>query len=104
MGLHRLRIKVFPIALGPLGASTIPAPALPMPTAVTIDLMEPVLWPDLDPPAADDDGGWSPVLRGGHELLQRTLDRLRVEDRHPVRQGWSRLPWWYRTATPVVWA
>ncbi|MGO9027737.1 MAG: 1-acyl-sn-glycerol-3-phosphate acyltransferase [Acidimicrobiales bacterium] len=91
LGLDRLRIKVFPILLGPLGVTSVLAPPLPMPAEVTVEFMPPMDWSALGPGAADDDD----VVRGCYEeitgAMQATLDRLRAEKPHPVLRGWSHL-------------
>ncbi len=91
LGLNRLRIKVFPILLGPFGVTSILAPPLPMPSAVTIEFMAPIDWSDLGPAAADDDAVVDTCNEEITSAMQATLDHLHSEHPHPVLQGWSHL-------------
>jgi 1-acyl-sn-glycerol-3-phosphate acyltransferase len=92
LGLNRLRIKVFPILMGPpLGLTSMLAPPLPMPAAITVEFLPALDWSSYGPEAADDDA----VVAGCYEeitnSMQATLDRLRTERSHPVLRGWSNL-------------
>ncbi len=91
LGLHRLRINVFPLFLGPLGLTTVLTPPPPMPSAITVEFLPPLDWSHLGPAAADDEE----VVAGCYEeitaLMQAGLDRLHAEERHPVLRGWSNL-------------
>jgi 1-acyl-sn-glycerol-3-phosphate acyltransferase len=91
LGLNKLRIKVFPIVLGPFGVSSILTPPLPMPAAVTVEFMAPIDWSSLGPAAADDDA----VVDGCYEqittAMQATLDRLHADHPYPLLRGWARL-------------
>jgi 1-acyl-sn-glycerol-3-phosphate acyltransferase len=91
LGLDRLRIKVFPIILGPLGVTSILTPPLPMPSAVTIEFMAPIDWSALGPAAADDEAVVGACYKEVTSAMQATLDRLHTEHPHPVLRGWSRL-------------
>ena len=91
LGLHRLRVKVFPILLGPLGISSILTPPLPMPAAVTIEFMPPLDWSALGPEAAEDDTVVDACYEEITSAMQGTLDRLHAEQPHPVRRGLSHL-------------
>jgi hypothetical protein len=77
LGLNKLRIKVFPIVLGPFGVSSILTPPLPMPAAVTVEFMTPIDWSSMGPATADDD---DTVVDACYEqitsAMQATLDRL----------------------------
>ncbi|MDE3087544.1 MAG: 1-acyl-sn-glycerol-3-phosphate acyltransferase [Acidobacteriota bacterium] len=89
LGLDRLRIKVFPLVLSPLGVS--PILTLPMPSAVTVEFLDPVDWSGHGPAAADDD---ALVARCYEELtttMQSALERLHAERGHPVVRGWWNL-------------
>jgi 1-acyl-sn-glycerol-3-phosphate acyltransferase len=91
LGLPRLRIKVFPILLGPLGFSSILTPPLPMPAAITIEFMPPLDWSALGPGAADDEAVIDACYQHITSAMQSTLDRLHAEQPHPVLRGWSHL-------------
>ncbi len=91
LGLNRLRIKVFPILLGPFGVSSILTPPPPMPAAVTVEFMAPIDWTGLGPAAADDDDAVEACYKEITCAMQATLDRLHAENPHPVLRGWSRL-------------
>lgn len=91
LGLKRLRIKVFPILLGPFGITSVLTPPLPMPSAVTVEFMPPFDWSDLGPDAADDDAVVAACFEEITSAMQATLDRLHAEQPHPVLRGWSRL-------------
>jgi 1-acyl-sn-glycerol-3-phosphate acyltransferase len=86
LGLGGLRIKVFPIMVGPpFGLDTFLTPPLPLPSAVTVEFL---------PPMHFECPGGSP---GSHEIeaasaevtaaMQQALDRLSRERPHPVRDG-----------------
>jgi len=92
LGLNRLRINVFPLLVGPpFGLTSILAPPLPMPAAITVEFLPALEWSRYGAGAADDDD----VVAGCYEeithAMQSALDRLRVERRHPVLRGWSNL-------------
>ncbi|MGP0110339.1 MAG: 1-acyl-sn-glycerol-3-phosphate acyltransferase [Acidimicrobiales bacterium] len=91
LGLARLRIKVFPILLGPLGVTSALMPPLPMPAEVTVEFMAPLDWSAFGPDAANDED----VVRACYNeitgAMQATLDRLHAEKPHPVLRGWSQL-------------
>ena len=91
LGLSALRIKVFPILLGPLGVTTVLTPPLPLPSAVTVAFLPPITWPDLGPEAAEDH---ATVRRCADEVvavMQAALDGLAADCPHPVRRGVGRL-------------
>ena len=85
--LHRLRIQVFPILLAPYGLTTAVIPPLPMPSVVTVEFLPPLDWSAYGPDAADDEE----VVAGCYEeisrVMQAALDRLHVQDPHPVMRG-----------------
>jgi len=91
LGLHKLRIKVFPVMLGPFGISSILTPPLPMLAAVTVEFMAPIDWSALGPDAADDDDVVDACYKEITSAMQATLDRLHAEHPHPVLRGWSSL-------------
>ena len=91
LGLGKLRIKVFPILLGPFGVQSILTPPLPMPAAVTVEFMAPMDWGAFGPESASDDE----VVRACYDEItsgmQATMDRLHAEDPHPLLRGVSQL-------------
>ena len=88
LGLGALRIKVFPIMLGPpFGLTTALLPPPPLPSSITVEFLPPIDWSGLGPAAADD-----PVVvaRCADEVtgaMQAALDRLSRERAHPLRRG-----------------
>jgi len=85
VGFDRLRIKVFPIVLGPpWGLAPAQLPTWPLPAKVTVRICEPLRWPDLGPEAADDPD----VVRHCYEevlgRMQANLDELVATLPHPV--------------------
>jgi 1-acyl-sn-glycerol-3-phosphate acyltransferase len=91
LGLHRLRIKVFPILLGPFGLTTILTPPLPMPSAITLEFLSPVDWTSYGPEAADDEAVVAACYEEITAVMQRALDRLHAQNPHPVIRGWCNL-------------
>ncbi|MGO8869843.1 MAG: 1-acyl-sn-glycerol-3-phosphate acyltransferase [Acidimicrobiales bacterium] len=91
LGLHRLRIKVFPILLGPFGITSILVPPLPQPSAITVEFLPPLDWSGLGPEAAADESIVDACYREITGAMQAALDRLHAERPHPVLCGWSRL-------------
>ena len=89
LGLERLRIKVFPIVLGPLGVSSILT--LPMPSAVTVEFLAPIDWSGRGPEAAEDDAVVDACYDEITGVMQEALDRLHAERPHPLRRGISSL-------------
>ena len=55
LGLHRLRIQVFPIFLAPFGLTTVLTPPLPMPSSITVEFLPPLDWSAYGPESADDE-------------------------------------------------
>jgi 1-acyl-sn-glycerol-3-phosphate acyltransferase len=91
LGLHRLRINVFPLFLTPLGPTTVLAPPLPMPSAVTVSFLPALDWSHLGPEAADDEAVVSACYEEITAVMQAELDRLHAVEPHPVLRGWSNL-------------
>ena len=94
LGLGGLRIKVFPIMVGPpFGLATMLNPPLPLPSSVTVEFLPPITFDGLAPVDAED----REVVRACAEevtaAMQAALDRLRVERAHPVRRGFTSLVW-----------
>ena len=91
LGLGALRIKVFPIMLGPLGLTTVLTPPPPIPSSVTVEVLPPVDWSTLGPDAAQDP---DVVERCANEvigIMQSALDRLSTARAHPVFRGLGNL-------------
>jgi 1-acyl-sn-glycerol-3-phosphate acyltransferase len=92
LGLDRLRIKVFPILMGPpFGLTSILAPPLPMPAAITVEFLPALDWSTYGPAAADDDDAVADCYEEVTTAMQSTLDRLRRDRPHPVLRGVSNL-------------
>ena len=87
LGLHRLRIHVFPILLAPYGLTTAVVPPLPMPSAVTVDVLPPLDWSVHGPGAADDEDVVDRCYEEICGVMQSALDRLHAQDPHPVVRG-----------------
>ncbi len=91
LGLGALRIKVFPILLGPFGLTTVLAPPLPLPSSITVEFLPPIDWSGLGPEAADDVAVVEKCAGQVIDAMQSALDRLRAERPHPVRRGFTNL-------------
>jgi 1-acyl-sn-glycerol-3-phosphate acyltransferase len=92
LGLNRLRIKVFPLALGPpLGVTTMLFPPLPLPSAVTLEFLPALDWSGLGAGAAGDPEAVERCFEEVVATMQAALDRLRRENPHPLLRGCSRL-------------
>jgi len=91
LGLGRLRIKAFPILVGPWGVTSVLARPPPMPSAVTVEFMPPLDWSALGPDAADDEKVVATCYSEITGAMQATLDRLHAEQPHPVLRGLSGL-------------
>jgi 1-acyl-sn-glycerol-3-phosphate acyltransferase len=90
IGIDRLRIKVFPIVLGPpFGVNMILT--LPMPSAITVEFLPPIDWSGLGPEAAEDDETVEKCFEEVVGTMQAGFDRLREQNPHPVLRGWSKL-------------
>jgi len=80
------RIKVMPIVFGPpFGVVPGGVPTLPLPTKITVELLEPIDWSRrYGPEAATDDD----IVRACYdeltETMQEALDRLAAERRFPI--------------------
>jgi len=86
LGLQRLHINVFPILLGPLGLTSILAPPLPLPSAITVQFLAPLHWNERGyrPESEADVGACYEEITN---TMQATLDQLRAGNPHPVRRG-----------------
>jgi len=88
IGLGGLRIKVFPILVGPpFGLATVLNPPLPLPSSITVEFLPPVTFVGLGPADADDRevvGRCATEVTGA---MQVALEGLRVERPHPVIRG-----------------
>jgi len=92
LGLNLLRIKVFPILLGPpFGVNSFLTPPLPLPAAITVDFLPPIDWTHLGPEGADDEEVVEHCYGEITALMQATLDRLHAEHPHPLLRGVTHL-------------
>jgi hypothetical protein len=68
---------VFPIVLGfPFGVTSIVVPFVPLPTQVTVEVLEPMEWSRYGKAAADDDAIVQRCYRDITTKMQRELDVL----------------------------
>ena len=104
LGLHRLRIQVFPVMLAPYGLATVLTPPLPMPSSISVEFLPPLDWSAYGPEAADDDKIVDACYDEMTGLMQAALDRLHARRPHPVMRGCSNIlrPWRQRLAVPEV--
>jgi len=84
-GLHRLRIKVFPLIWNiPFGVTLAFVPTLQLPAKIVVEIGEPFDWLRFGPEYAND----RDVLRACYNeittTMQTTLDRLVAENPYPV--------------------
>jgi len=91
LGLGAIRIKVFPILWGPFGLTTVLTPPPPLPSSITVEFLPPIDWSSLGPDAADDPDAVERCANEVIGVMQAALDRLRVEQAHPVRRGFTHL-------------
>jgi len=92
MGLHLLRIKVFPIVVGPpFGVTTALVPPLPLPSSITIEFLPALEWRRHGRRAASDEAFVASCYEEISGVMQATLDRLQRERPHPVARGVSNL-------------
>lgn len=92
MGLHHIRIKVFPLALGPpFGVTSMLAPPLPLPSAITVEFLPALEWAHLGARAAADPAVVKACYHEITGLMQDALTRLHRENPHPVATGIARL-------------
>ena len=91
LGLHRLRIQVFPIFLAPYGLTTVLTPPLPMPSSITVEFLPPLDWSAYGPESADDEEIVNACYDEITGAMQSALDRLHAQHPHPVIRCWSNL-------------
>ncbi|HXX89426.1 MAG TPA: 1-acyl-sn-glycerol-3-phosphate acyltransferase [Acidimicrobiales bacterium] len=92
LGLDRLRIKVFPILLGPpFGVTSVLTPPLPLPAAITVEFLPALDWTTIGPEGADNEEAVERCYREITDLMQVTLDRLHAEHPHPLLRGVTHL-------------
>ena len=91
LGLGALRIKVFPILLGPFGLTTALLPPLPLPSSITVEFLAPIDWSAFGPGAAEDPELVERCAEEVTGVMQSALDRLCRERAHPVRRGVANL-------------
>jgi 1-acyl-sn-glycerol-3-phosphate acyltransferase len=87
LGLHRLRIHVFPILLAPYGLTTAVVPPLPMPSHITVEFLPPLDWSAHGPDATDEEEVVAECYEEISRVMQSALDRLHAQDPHPVIRG-----------------
>jgi len=92
LGLDRLRIKVFPVLVGPpFGINSVLTPPLPLPAAITVEYLPALDWTDIGPGGADNDAVVERCYHQITDLMQASLDRLRTEHPHPLWRGATHL-------------
>ena len=85
LGLHRLRVHVFPlVASVPFGLVPIFIPHVPIPAHVTVKVLDPMDWSHLGPGAADNPVVVDAYFRLIVTRLQDELDRLAATPALPV--------------------
>lgn len=89
LGLAKVRVRVFPILLGPWGLTTALLPPPPQPSAVIVEFLPALDWSERGSAESDDVVGHCYEEITG--LMQATLNRLRTELSHPALTGWARL-------------
>jgi 1-acyl-sn-glycerol-3-phosphate acyltransferase len=87
LGLKRLRINVFPVLVGPFGLTSMLAPPLPMPTAITVEFLPPLDWTAQGTEAARDDAAVTACYDEITHVMQSALDQMHAEHPHPVARG-----------------
>ncbi len=90
LGLDRLRVKVLPVMLGPLGPSLVWAPP-PLPARITAEFLPALDWRHLGPAAAEDPAAVAACYAEVTSAMQASMDRLAAERPHPVLDGAARL-------------
>ena len=92
IGLNMLRIKVFPLLVGPpFGINPLLVPLLPMPSAITVEFLPAITWNEALPEDSNDDQLVAQCYEEVTTAMQAALTRLHDEYRHPVARGFSRL-------------
>ena len=89
LGLHGLRIDVFPMVLGPLGV--VPILTAPLPAAVVVHFLPALDWSRFGEEGAEDPEVVAACYRQIVSLIQDELDALHAELPHPVLTGTARL-------------
>jgi hypothetical protein len=83
LGLKRLRVGVFPFALGlPFGLVPL-APSVPIPTKIIVEVLDPVDWSGYPAEAAEDPDTVQSCYDEITSSMQAALDRLVDEMPHP---------------------
>jgi 1-acyl-sn-glycerol-3-phosphate acyltransferase len=84
-GLHRLRIKVFPLIWNiPFGVTPAFVPTLQLPAKVTVEIGEPLDWLRFGAEHAHDPDVLRTCYNEITSTMQTTLDRLVAENPYPV--------------------
>jgi len=86
LGFNRFRVKVYPLVVAPpFGVMPGAAPALPLPSKVTVELGPMIDWrAEHGPDAADDDALVGRLYDHVVDQMQATLDRLAAERHLPI--------------------
>jgi len=85
LGIDRLRVEVFPFAVGvPFGLTSAFMPNVPIPTKIVVEVLDPLDWTDHGPEAADDPGVVRACYEETTDRMQCALDRLVGEMPHPL--------------------
>lgn len=92
LGLGNLRIKVFPLALGPpFGVTSMLLPPLPLPSAITVEFLPALDWSGFGPEAAGDGAVVDACYAEISGLMQNALTRMQREHPYPVIRGVTQL-------------
>ena len=91
IGIDRLRVNVFPFAVGfPFGLTSAFVPYVPIPAKIIVEVLEPIDWSDRGPADADDPD----VVRSCYEqitgTMQAALGSPRVRDASTIVQPGAR--------------
>ena len=85
LGLHKFRINVMPVVLGPFGPTLLPAASPPLPAKVISQVCEPLDWSSFRPEDAEDPAIVHACYEEMLACMQSTLDALVAEVPHPIR-------------------
>lgn len=84
LGLERLRIRVFPVTLGPAGIVPLQLVTWPLPAKVTTHICDPIDWTHLPQGSADDPATVRHCYEQVLGRMQATLDDLVSQSPHPL--------------------
>ncbi len=86
--LNRIRAKVMPLVLGlPWGVVPGFVPTIPIPARISVEILEPIEWPDLDAAAADDP---AVVASCYDEVVDRMQESLAAQFERRPWPVWNR--------------